>query len=117
MSAIREALAPELPPPAPVGPRSWADPDRVRDLLSAAGYADIELGSVDDMADLGADADAAYELLNSDGFVRGALEQVGGDRREQRLTRMRAVLDSRATPDGVLLPASAWLVTARLPGP
>ena len=113
VSAIRGALAPELPPPPPVGPRSWADPDRVRGLLSAAGYADIELASVDDMADMGADADAAYEFLNSDGFVRGALEQVGDEGREERLARMRSVLDSRATPDGVLLPASAWLVTAR----
>lgn len=116
MSAIREALAPELPPPAPVGPRSWADPDHVRALLSAAGYVDVEFCAVDDMADLGADADAAYEFLNSDGFVRGALEQVGADHREERLARMRGVLESRATPEGVLIPASAWLVTAHLPG-
>jgi SAM-dependent methyltransferase len=116
MSAIREALAPDLPPPAPVGPRSWGDPDRVRGVLSAAGYADIELTSVDDMADLGADADAAYEFLNSDGFVRGALEQVEAGRREEGLARMRGVLESHATADGVLLPASAWLVTARLSG-
>ena len=62
---------------------------------------------------MGADTDAAYEFLNSDGFVRGALEQVGDEGREERLARMRSLLDSHATPDGVLLPASAWLVTAR----
>jgi SAM-dependent methyltransferase len=118
LSAIRATLAPELPPPpsAPVGPRSWADPDRVRGLLSEAGYAEIEFTSVDDIVDLGADPDAAYAFLNSDGFVRGTLEEIGNDRRAERLARMRAVLESRATPDGVLLAASAWLVTARFPG-
>ena len=118
MSAVRAALVPELPPPPPasVGPLSWVDADRVRGLLSAAGYTDIELNSVDDTADMGADADAAYAFLKSGGFVRGALEQVGNERRDERLERMRTLLESHATPDGVLFPASAWLVTARRAG-
>lgn len=118
MSAVREALAPELPPPPPseVGPLSWVNADRVRGLLAGAGYADVELTSVDDMADMGPDADAAYAFLSSTGFVRGALEQVGNAGREERLARMRLVVERRATPDGVLFPASAWLVTARRPG-
>jgi SAM-dependent methyltransferase len=118
MSAVRAALVPELPPPPPsdVGPLSWVDADRVRGLLAAAGYADVELTSVDDMADMGPDTDAAYTFLSSTGFVRGALEQVGNEDREERLARMRAVLERRATPDGVLFPASAWLVTARRAG-
>lgn len=118
MSAVRAAVAPELPPPPPaeVGPLSWVNPDRVRGLLAAAGYADVELTSVDDMADMGSDADAAYTFLSSTGFVRGALEQVGNEGRDERLARMRALLDGRATPDGVLFPASAWLITARRAG-
>jgi SAM-dependent methyltransferase len=115
MSAVRGALGPELPPPPPsdVGPLSWVNADRVRGLLAAAGYTDIELTSIDDMADMGPDTDAAYTFLSSTGFVRGSLEQVGKDGREDRLARMRTVLEHRATPDGVLFPASAWLITAR----
>jgi SAM-dependent methyltransferase len=115
MSAIRGALVPELPPPPPseVGPLSWVNADRVRGLLTAAGYEDVKLTSIDDMADMGPDTDAAYAFLSSTGFVRGALEQVGNDAREERLARMRAVIERRATPEGVLFPASAWLVTAR----
>jgi len=118
LGAIRAALAPELPlpPPAPVGPLSWADADRVRGVLTGAGYGDIELSSVDDMADVGADADAAFAFLKSGGFVRGILEQVGAEGQDERLGRMRAVLESHATPDGVLLAASAWLITARRTG-
>ena len=103
-------------PPAKVGPLSWVDANRVRGLLSVAGYADIELCSVDDTVDMGADAGAAYAFLKSGGFVRGALEQVGDDRRDERLARMRALLVSHATADGVLFPASAWLITARRRG-
>jgi SAM-dependent methyltransferase len=115
MNAVRAALVPELPPPPPasIGPLSWVDPDRVRAILAAAGYVDIELTSVDDVTDMGPDTDAAYDFLSSTGFVRGALEQVGNEGREERLARMRAVIEGRATPDGVLFPASAWLVTAR----
>ena len=115
LSAVRAALVPELPPPPPsdVGPLSWMNADRVRSLLAAAGYTDVELTSVDEMADVGPDTDAAYAFLSSTGFVRGSLEQVGNDGRDRRLAQMRAVLERRATPDGVLFPASAWLITAR----
>lgn len=115
MSAVRKAVVPELPPPPPsdVGPLSWANGDRVRRLLTAAGFAGVELTSLDDMTDMGADSDAAYAFLSRTGFVRGSLEQVGSEGREQRLARMRTVIERRATPDGVLFPASAWLVTAR----
>jgi len=118
MSAVRDALVPELPPPPPatIGPLSWVDADRVRNFLSAAGFSDIELNSVDTTADMGADADAAYAFLKSGGFVRGALELVENQGVDERLARMRSLLESRATPDGVLFPASAWLVTARRAG-
>lgn len=108
----------ELPPPPPatVGPLSWVHVDRVRSRLYAASYVDIELQSIDDIADMGADADSAYAFLKSGGFVRGALELVDNIGRDERLDRMRALLESRATPDGVLFPASAWLVTARRAG-
>lgn len=114
MSAVRAALVPELPPPPPaeIGPLSWVNPDRVRSLLAAAGYTDVELTSVDETVDMGPDVDAAYTFLSTTGFARGALEQVGNEGREERLARMRAVLEGRVTPEGVLFPASAWLVTA-----
>lgn len=109
----RTALAPELPPPPPgVGPFGWANPDLVRAVLSDAGFAEIDLASIDGVADMGPDVDAAYRFVSSVGFVRGLLEQVGPDGRDERLARLRAELESRATPDGVVFPASAWLITA-----
>jgi SAM-dependent methyltransferase len=114
VSSIRTAVAPELPPPPPgVGPFSWADGDRVRAVLSDARFGDIDLTSVDEMTDLGADADAAYAFMRSLGLVRGLLEQVGTDDEDERLARLKGELERRATPDGVLLPGSAWLITAR----
>jgi SAM-dependent methyltransferase len=112
--STRAALAPELPPPPPgVGPFAWADADLVHTVLSDAAFADIAITSLDGMADMGADADAAYAFMSSLGFVRALLEQVGPDGRDERLARLRAELTNRVTPDGVLFPASAWLITAR----
>jgi SAM-dependent methyltransferase len=114
VSAIRAAVAPELPPPPPgVGPFAWADADRVRTVLADAGFTDIAFTSVDDTADMGADAEAAYAFMRSLGLVRGLLEQVGADGQEERLARLRAQLAEHATPSGVLFPASAWLITGR----
>jgi SAM-dependent methyltransferase len=117
VTAIRATVAPELPPPpADVGPFAWANAEMVRDVLSAAGFADIDFTSIDAVADMGADPDAAFTFMSSLGLVRGLLEQVGGADADERLARLRAELERRTTPDGVLLPASAWLITARRTG-
>jgi len=109
----RAALAPELPPPPPgVGPFAWANADLAHAALSDAGFGDIDLTSLDGVADMGADVDAAYRFMSSVGFVRGLLEQVEPESRDERLARLRAELERRATPDGVVFPASAWLITA-----
>lgn len=117
VGAVRRAMAPELPPPPPgAGPFAWADAHMVGGILSDAGFADVDFTSIDVMADMGADADAAFTFLRSVGFVRGLLESVGVESQDERLARLRAELERHATPDGVLLPASAWLITARSAG-
>jgi len=115
--AIRRAVAlgrdlPTPPPDAPGHPFSLADPDRVRSILGAAGYDDIELDPVDEPVDLGADADDAFAFFSTNGMVRWLLEGVDDAGRAQAFDNLRAAFKEGETEAGVLLGSSAWLIRA-----
>jgi SAM-dependent methyltransferase len=88
--AVREALAagrqlPDPPRDAP-GPFSFADRDRVREVLEAAGFQDVQLQSVDEPVDLGGDLDEAYAFVRD---PRGHSWAARGPRRADRGPRPR----------------------------
>lgn len=117
VTAIREALAagrslPEPPPGAP-GPFGLADASRIQGLLAAAGYVDIDVTPVEEVVDLGPDADDAYGFLRGMGLVRGLTADLDTDATSSALDRLRATLVAHETPDGVLFGSSAWLTVAR----
>ncbi len=120
LHGLRTALAvgrvlPEPPADAP-GPLGLVDPERVRRILAGSGYDEVQLESVDEPITFGPDADDAFAFVRSIGFTQALLKDLDGDRAEVALSNVRQLLDDRATPDGVLLGSSAWLVTARVPG-
>ncbi len=90
------------------GPFALADADRVQHLLRAAGFADVGLVGIDRLVDVGRDAVDAVD------FYAGTFgASLPGDAVDAATADLRQALEPFATPDGVLLPASAWLVTAR----
>lgn len=101
-----------VPPPGAPGPFGLADPDTVRRVLGGAGFADVELADVREPERVGADVDDAYAFLTSLGPTRGLLGGLDEPDRASALAALRARLVDRAGPDGVLLGAAAWLVTA-----
>ena len=114
--AVRDALAvgrqlPQPPRDAP-GPFSFADRDRVREILDAAGFRNVQLQEVDEPADLGGDPDDAFAFVRDLGVTHGLLNDLDEPTAQRALDNLRAVLSERATPEGVLLRASSWLVTA-----
>ena len=116
LTTVRGALAlgrelPSPPPDAPT-PFSLADADRVRSILGAAGYADVQLTAIDEPIELGADADDAFEFFRHVGIVEGLLDGVDAAGRAQGLDNLRAAFEEAETPDGVLLGTAAWLITA-----
>jgi SAM-dependent methyltransferase len=117
--ALRGALAAgrdlPLPPPDAPTPFSLADPDRVRKLLGAAGYTEIDFAAIDEPADLGSDAADAYAFALTMGIVEGLTQDLDERAREQAMARLRETLAAHETDDGVLLGSSAWLITARRP--
>jgi len=104
---------PELPPADPLapGPFAFADPDRIRGILSQAGFRDIAIAPHDELIG-GADIEASLELALRVGPLARVLREapevgdvLGGP--------LRAALERFLTPEGVvLMPAAIWVVTA-----
>lgn len=110
LAAGRELPAP--PPEAP-GPFSLADPARVRRILTAAGFADVQLQSMNAPMYFGPDAEDAYRfVLGLMGWMLEGLDEAG---RARALDALRATLASHDTGHGVTYDSAAWLITANIP--
>jgi SAM-dependent methyltransferase len=116
---VRRALAAgrSLPEPASdaPGPFGLSDPDRVRRILTAAGFEAVELVAVQERVWLGADGADAFDFVSRLGVARGLLGGLDDGARQAALGALRDQLAAHATPEGVLVGASAWLTTARRP--
>ncbi|MEO3846515.1 class I SAM-dependent methyltransferase [Streptomyces sp. B8F3] len=116
----RAALAPyvTVPPSGGVnepGPNSLADPDRVREVLGAAGFVDVHLEAENEPMNLGADVGEALDFVLNRPHVQGAMADLDGTTRAKAAECVREALTPYLTPEGVLLRAPAWLVTAHTP--
>ncbi|MFE0190473.1 class I SAM-dependent methyltransferase [Streptomyces sp. NPDC058989] len=104
---------------APGGPGmfSLADPDLLREVLSAAGYQDVEVAETEAYGTWGRDAADAAALLLESGPGHHLSRQVGPEERERACRRLIDTLRSHEDDDGaVRLRSAALLVTAHRPG-
>jgi SAM-dependent methyltransferase len=116
------ALAEHVPSPAlepgdGPGMFAFADPDRLRHILTAAGWRDIEItpehtpilvgggGSVDD----------AVEFLRTGSMGRTMLADADAGTVDRAVASVRAALAPHANDEGVRLGASVWLAQAVAP--
>jgi hypothetical protein len=85
----------------------------------SAGFQDIALRRCDLPITIGLDLDEAVELVMSLGPA-GEILRLAGDRaahlHEPIAAALREDMAEWVTPDGVVAPASTWIVTARAPG-
>ena len=100
------------PPPDAPGPFSLSAPDRVRSILTAGGFTDIELEGVDELMWFGDSAEQAHRFLCGLGFTEFMLNGLDDDARRAALADLRASIEAHATDAGVLYPSAAWIVTA-----
>lgn len=102
------------PPPDAPGPFALSDPDRVRSVLTDAGFVDIELDGRSEGMWFGQDADDAHR------FVLGLLGWMLGDvdepTRARGLQNLQEAMAAHETGDGVIFGSAAWIITARRPG-
>lgn len=109
------AMGRELPEPPPVGPHPFglADPDHVTGILGDAGFGDVSFMPIDEPIEFGSDTDDAFTFAKGAGIVEGLTHDLDASAKAEALDKLRAALAEHATSEGVLLPTSAWLVTAR----
>ena len=114
------AAAPHLPPPPPPpepgapGPFAFADPERVRAVLTRAGFTDCKVTPHNEKVG-GGDLDTVVALALKVGPL-GAMLREAPDRRDTVIAAVRVALAAHDGPDGVKLDSATWIVTARAPG-
>lgn len=111
-----QAALKHVPPPAAApdphapGPFAFADPERVRGILTAAGFSRIEINAHDtkiggngleETVELSLKVGPLSRLLGEHPGARGAVTE-----------SLREALESHAGPSGVYLSAAVWIVTA-----
>lgn len=112
------ALAEHVPLPAPDEPGapgmfSLSGTDRLRQVLSDAGWRDISAASRRTPILIGGGTlDDAMGFLRARSIVRSMLAEAGQPVRDRAIASVRDALASRAVGDEVRLQAAVWLVTA-----
>jgi SAM-dependent methyltransferase len=102
--AATDAMPPVLPP------FSLGDPDRVRELLAASGFAPPTLTEVRVPMVLGTDLESAERFLVAQ--RRGDLDQLDRATRARELDRARESMEAHLGPAGVAYGSASWLITA-----
>ena len=107
LAAGRDLPAP--PPDAP-GPFALSDPDRVRTVITTAGFTDIDLEGTEAGMWFGTDADDAHGfVLGQTGWMLQGLDDTG---RARAVDGLRATMAAHETDDGVVFGSAAWTISA-----
>ncbi len=98
------------------GPFSMANADTTSGILLSAGFSDVALHRCDLTIVIGRDLDEAVEFVMSLGPA-GEILRLAGERAAHLHDAVAAALHEELAdwdgPDGVVAPASTWIVTAR----
>jgi len=116
MAAAQHITLPAPPAPGAPGPFAFADASRVRSILEAAGFSEVELAADERTLFVGGGGsldDAVDFLLDAVGPASAALREAGPAARPKVAAAVREALAPHATDAGVRMAAAAWIVTAR----
>ncbi len=118
LSAARKAMGvtPAPPDPDAPGPFAFADEERLRAIVSTAGFDDIEVQRFDAAIALGATPRSAAESVAQIGPVSRLVREVGVEHLPIIVDAVERALAPLAEPDGhVSLNGSTWIVSAMNP--
>ena len=93
---------------------AFADPDRIRQVLAAAGWRDIEITSehASILVGGGGSVDDAVGFLRTASMGRMMLAGADAETADRAVAAVRAALVPHADADGVHLGAAVWLAQA-----
>lgn len=116
MGALRDHLPlGEFGAPGGPGMFSLADPDRIRTVLSSAGFTDVSPVRVEAYGNWGRDAEDAAAFLLDTGPGRHLTDQVDQETRDRARGALVNHLRDHEEQGAVRLRGTAWLVTAGRP--
>jgi SAM-dependent methyltransferase len=98
--------------PGPGAPFSLASTSRVGALLSGAGFGGIEFDKADEPMHIGRDVDDVLEYERASPAAAEILTGLSPAQAGELAKVVRDQLMAYASPDGVIMPGAAWLVTA-----
>ena len=107
MAAGRDLPA---PPPGAPGPFSFGEPRRLRALLEATGFIDVQVEELREPMYFGATAGEATTFIG--GLLAWMLAGLDEAGRRRALADLHTTMADHEGPDGVLFASAAWLVTA-----
>ncbi|MBO0711372.1 MAG: class I SAM-dependent methyltransferase [Acetobacteraceae bacterium] len=113
VAAARHITMPEPGPPDAPGPFAFADIERVRRILSQAGFGTIETDRLTETIGGGTRDETASMLLEL-GPINRIVEGIDAETKDAILADIRASLADYESAGCVRLAATVWLVTARI---
>jgi SAM-dependent methyltransferase len=114
-AVARHLALPAPPAPGAPGPFAFADPARVRGILTDAGFTDVALDDVRETLTVGGrgSLDDTVEFLLQIGPAATALRDADPSLRPVVAAAVREAIADAHGPDGLRLGSAAWVVTAR----
>lgn len=107
---------PEFPGPTEPGPFSLEDADRIRSVLSDAGFDAIDVVSLESPIELAGETARQWVLfVVRMGPLRDAYEQADDELRERTNAAILEAVAPYESDGTYRLPAAAWIVTAKRP--
>ena len=108
----------QLPPPAPgqPGPFSLGNPETLQEVLTAAGFVDVEVRRVPSPLHLPTALDCVLFERESFGALHQMMSGLDPEAREQTWTRIEKELSAFDGPDGFVGPCEMLVVGAANPG-
>jgi SAM-dependent methyltransferase len=115
-AAARHISLPEPPAPGAPGPFAFADTERVRGILEAAGFVDVGFEPQQGELWVGGrgSLDQTVDFVLQMGPAGAALRSAGETARPAVARSVREALEPYASDEGVRMPAAAWIVTGRV---
>ena len=114
ITALQPFQPVDVPPPDPnaPGPFSFGVPEYTQEILSRAGFTNINIQSVVKDLHLGDTLDEVMMFHRNIGPLSGLLETLDEARHADAINAVRDAFSTQKTEEGINLKASSWLVTA-----
>ncbi|MBI3785753.1 MAG: class I SAM-dependent methyltransferase [Deltaproteobacteria bacterium] len=117
LAALQHIPPPPLAGPDAPGPFAFADPEKVRGILTRAGFGDVAFESLrqDLIVGGGNNLDVTVDFMLQMGPTAAAIREADLTLRETVRTAVRQALEPYATDQGVRMGSASWIVTAQRP--